>query len=231
VAPNVAEEQAMTDTSYAPVAGARRPATGKRAQLDHTRLTPAGHRLLDAASQLFYEHGIHAVGVDAIAETAGTTKKTLYDRFGSKNALVALYLQRRADRWQRFVMDYLAERPGTVDNDGAGAAATRSVLAVLDALAEWNATLTRGCAFINAYAEIGGAGHPGEAVIRAEKKWTCELYARLLREAGVDDAISAELGIQLAMLQEGALTMWTAGGVPDAIDHARVAARHLLSTV
>ncbi|NDL60049.1 TetR/AcrR family transcriptional regulator [Phytoactinopolyspora mesophila] len=222
----------MADTSYVPIAGVRRRPAEKRSQLDHTRLTPAGQRLLDAASQLFYEYGIHAVGVDAIAEAAGTTKKTLYDRFGSKNVLVALYLQRRADRWQRFVLDYLAGRADANDGeDGVSAAATRSVLAVLDALAEWNATLNRGCAFINAFAEIGGADHPGEAVIRAEKKWTCELYARLLREAGFADGISAELGTQLAILQEGALTMWTAGGVPDAIGHARAAARQLLSTV
>src|SRR4051794_29516551 len=63
-------------------------------------MTEAGARLLDAASDLFYRRGVRAVGVDLIAETAGTTKKTLYDRFGSKDALVALYLLRRAHRWR-----------------------------------------------------------------------------------------------------------------------------------
>ncbi len=66
-------------------------------------LTRAGHRLLDAASALFYARGIRAVGVDLIADEAGTTKKTLYDCFGSKDALVALYLRRRAIRWQEFL--------------------------------------------------------------------------------------------------------------------------------
>ena len=64
-------------------------------------LTPAGERLLEAASTLFYRRGIRAVGVDLIAETAGTTKKTLYDRFGSKDELVARYLRRRSQTWPR----------------------------------------------------------------------------------------------------------------------------------
>ena len=72
-------------------------------------LTEAGTRLLDAASDLFYLRGVRAVGVDLIAETAGTTKKTLYDRFGSKDALVALYLLRRAHRWREHLLTRLAD--------------------------------------------------------------------------------------------------------------------------
>ncbi|NEE02572.1 helix-turn-helix transcriptional regulator [Phytoactinopolyspora halotolerans] len=251
---------------------------------DLTRLTPAGEKLLNAASDLFYARGIHAVGVDTIAEMAGTTKKTLYDRFGSKDVLVSLYLQRRAERWRRFVEEHLiavrttggadgddrsknddaapADRtaakigrspvgPSAGDapaadgaaavgiagvsagDDGHGAvyeAAVQRVCAVLDALEEWNSTLSRGCAFINAFAEIGGGDHPGVAVIRAEKDWTRALYAELLRESGLEGTVTDRLSAQLAMVQEGALMMWTAGGMPDAMDYARDAARRLLRT-
>lgn len=210
----------MTDTFYS----RRSPHPDPMA-----RLTPAGERLVTAAGELFYQSGIHAVGVDAIAEAAGTTKKTLYDRFGSKDALVALYLQRRAHRWQRYVEGYLAELVPDPDGGDVREAALRRVLVVLDAVTDWNATLTRGCAFVNAFAELGGTNHPGVAVIRAEKEWTRGLYSRLLREAGIAEAEVDGLGTQLAMLQEGALTMWTAGDVPDAVDHARAAARQLLS--
>jgi AcrR family transcriptional regulator len=58
-----------------------------------TALTPAARRILDAAAGLFYAQGIHAVGVEAIAAAAHVTKKTLYDRFGSKEALIAAYLE------------------------------------------------------------------------------------------------------------------------------------------
>lgn len=135
--------------------------------------------LLTSASRLFYARGIRAVGVDLIAEEAGTTKKTLYDRFGSKDALVARYLETRAMRWRRYLEGYLAEHapePG-VDR----------VLAVFGAIGEWMAGLDRGCAFVNAYAEIGGAEHPGVAVIRDEKQWMLGRFRALAEEAGIDD--------------------------------------------
>ena len=62
---------------------------------EEARLTPAGERILAAASTLFYEQGIRTVGVDTIAAAADVTKKTLYDRFGSKDRLIAAYLDRR----------------------------------------------------------------------------------------------------------------------------------------
>src|SRR5436853_7899521 len=58
--------------------------------------TPPRDRILAAASELFYRHGIRAVGVEAIAEAAGTNKMTLYRHFSSKDELVAEYLRRLA---------------------------------------------------------------------------------------------------------------------------------------
>lgn len=231
----------MTDTSLPqPMRLRDRPAVGE------VRLTPAGERLLKAASELFYEHGIRAVGVDMIAETAGTTKKTLYDRFGSKDALIALYLQRRADRWRQFVEDRLSEHPavgGTESDARAGtdgsradgvdavdvSAAVARVHAALTALEDWYAELSRGCAFVNAFAEIGGTDHPGIEVVREEKEWVRKLYTRLLRESGAG-AAADELGPQLALLHEGATIMATSGDEPHAFEQARTAARRLLES-
>jgi len=178
-------------------------------------MTPAGERLLVAASDLFYNRGIQAVGVDLIAEIAGTTKKTLYDRFGSKDNLVALYLQRRFERWRAFVEERLAAHPPGVER----------VLAAFDVLAEWLAANTSGCAFVNANAEIGRSDHPGVAVIRAEKQWMRECYERLVREAGLPE----RLGARLHLLHEGAVVTLTAGGQEDAVVDARAAAQDLLT--
>jgi AcrR family transcriptional regulator len=49
---------------------------------------------------MFYRKGIRAVGVDAISAEAGVTKKTLYEKYGSKDELVAAYLRARDDRWR-----------------------------------------------------------------------------------------------------------------------------------
>lgn len=183
-------------------------------------LTPAGERILAAATELFYSRGLHAVGVDLIAETAGTTKKTLYDRFRSKDALIALYLQRRAERWQAFVLDYLDEHAPEPGAD--------RVIAVLDALDAWMMTYRRGCSFVNAQAEIADPNHPAIAVIRAEKQWVRNRYELLAREAGFNRPDL--LGSQLTLLHEGAIVERTVGGRTDALDVARSAARALLDS-
>ena len=181
--------------------------------------TPAGARILDTASSLFYERGIRAVGVDLIAEEAGTTKKTLYDRFGSKDELVAAYLARRAARWIAFLTDHLeqhAPEPGP-----------QRVLAVMDALEERMRGQDRGCAFVNAFAELGGTDHPGNAVIREDKQYMRALFVRLVGEAGIPDP--AAVGAHAHLLYEGAIVARTAGGLEGAYDEARAAMTRLLA--
>lgn len=177
--------------------------------------TPAGERILRAAASLFYERGIQAVGVDLVAEVAGTTKKTIYDRFGSKDALVAEYLLARARGWQaHLVAANERRRPGP-----------RRVLGVFDALETWLAGSTRGCAFVNAYAEFGDrADHPAVAIIRAEKEWMHAYFrAELDGRTGAD-----RLAGVVRLLYEGALVTLTAGGEPGAIAAARRAVADLL---
>lgn len=174
-------------------------------------LTAAGTRLLDAASELFYLRGVRAVGVDLIAETAGTTKKTLYDRFGSKDALVALYLLRRAHRWRAHLLVRLAD--GGVPAGSAGPGGADAVLLVFDALESWMGAQRRGCAFVNAYAELGDGDHPAVPVIRAEKAWMRHLFDVLTGDPA--------LGAHVHLLYEGTLVVLTAGADPQAAAEAR----------
>ena len=170
-------------------------------------LTEAGTRLLEAASELFYDRGVRAVGVDLIAEMAGTTKKTLYDRFGSKDALVALYLLRRAHRWREYLLDRLT---GTSPGEP-------QVMLVFEALETWMGPQRRGCAFVNAYAELGDSDHPAVPVIRAEKAWMRTLFDTLTGDVA--------LGAHLHLLYEGTLVVLTAGADPDAAVAARRSVR------
>ena len=60
----------------------------------------ARERLLAAADELFYEEGIHVVGIDRIIDKAGVAKATLYSTFGNKEGLILAYLQARLElRW------------------------------------------------------------------------------------------------------------------------------------
>src|SRR3977135_3935780 len=118
---------------------------------------PPRDGILAAAGDLFYRHGIRAVGVEAIAEAAGTNKMTLYRHFPSKDELVAEYLRRMA-----------AEANGTCDvsekkfpdNPQAQLANWLSEMADLVASAD-----ERGCALANAAVEIPDKNHPARCVI------------------------------------------------------------------
>src|SRR5271163_3617422 len=77
-----------------------------------TRIPPR-ERILATAGELFYRHGIRAVGVEAIAEAAGTNKMTLYRHFASKDELVAEYLRHTANLadgcWDRLARAHPAD--------------------------------------------------------------------------------------------------------------------------
>ncbi|KOU58985.1 TetR family transcriptional regulator [Streptomyces sp. MMG1533] len=182
-------------------------------------MTPGARRALAAASRLFYERGIHAVGVDTIAAEAGVTKKTLYDRFGSKEQIVVEYLADRDERWRAFVTERLERtEPGSVDR----------VLAVFDASQAWmTESSPKGCSMVNAHAEISDPSHPAYAIITGQKQWMLTLFADLLRE--VAPARADELARTLMLLHEGALVAHGLRIFPDPIGEARDRAGELVT--
>ncbi|RLV57410.1 TetR/AcrR family transcriptional regulator [Aeromicrobium phragmitis] len=185
--------------------------------------TPKARAVLTAAGELFYAHGIHAVGVDAIAERAGVTKKTLYDRFGSKERLVVEYLRDRDAQWRAFLAPRL---------EAAGSAPERRLAAVFDASAAWSADRgTKGCGMINAHAEISDPAHPAYAVIVGQKQWMLQLFTELVAAAGAEDQ-TARLAEDILLLHEGALVTAGIGVLPDAFARARdVAVNRLAAAV
>ncbi|NDU72623.1 TetR family transcriptional regulator [Actinomadura sp. DSM 109109] len=174
-------------------------------------LTPAARRVLQVAGELFYERGIGSVGMELIAAEAGVTKKTVYDRFGSKNALILAYLRARDERWRAFLTGRIA-----------GAAETRErILATFDALGEWLTTeCGRGCSMVNACAELPDPAHPVHGVAAEQKAWIRALYAGL-----VGDGVLAD---QLLILHEGAVVAFSVAGLRDAAASARAAAEALV---
>ncbi|WP_192341262.1 TetR/AcrR family transcriptional regulator [Streptomyces sp. VITNK9] len=191
---------------------------GSEEEPRRVRMTPGARRVLEAAERLFYEHGIHAVGVDLIAAEAGVTKKTLYDRFGSKEQIVVEYLAGRDERWRALLAGRL---------DAAGEGTADRVAAVFEASRVWAAEYgAKGCSMINAHAEISDPAHPAYAVITGQKRWMLELFTDLARR--VDPAGADRLGRALMLLHEGALVAHGLGVFPDPFGAALDQARGLL---
>ncbi|WP_369200880.1 TetR/AcrR family transcriptional regulator [Streptomyces sp. PU-14G] len=183
-------------------------------------LTPGARKVLEAASTLFYERGITAVGVDLIAKEAGTTKKTLYDRFGGKDALIAAYLRERDRRWRSWLTGWLEEH-------AAQAGPRARLLATFDALAEWTRSHNpRGCGFVNAAAELPDPAHPGRRIITDQKLWLRGCLYELAVAAGAADP--GRLADELTLLHEGATVLCGLAFVDDPVTRARALAEQAL---
>lgn len=154
-------------------------------------LTPGARRILDVASRLFYEHGIHAVGVDTIAAQAEITKPILYKNFGSKDGLVAAYLTHRHHSWWPVLEEAI---------DGAEAP---RALAFFDVYMQDARTVTRGCAYLNAAAELS-EDHPAYPVIHHHKHAVCQRLKELLQEDLPDIEDPQRTADHLFLLLEGA---------------------------
>jgi AcrR family transcriptional regulator len=188
--------------------------------VENSALTPAAERVLDVAGKLFYANGIHAVGVELIAGQAGVTKKTLYDRFGSKDALVAYYLRRRDERWRQHVIAVVERNRRTPP--------AKKLLRVFDALESWMSKENyRGCGFVNANAELPDGSHPGRRAIGADKVWLLGYLRELAECAGLDNP--RRLAYSLLILLEGATVTASLGVVPGAVGNAKQVAKALIA--
>jgi AcrR family transcriptional regulator len=165
----------------------------KAHESDAQRLPPR-ERLLSVARDLFYRHGIRAVGVEAIAEAAGTNKMTLYRHFASKDELVAEYLRCLAAEKNSIWAKLESEHPGDP---------RAQLRAWLHEAARNVADPTsRGCALANAAVELPEKDHPARCVIEQCKQSSREKLVALCRKASIKQPdLVAD---QLFMLLEGA---------------------------
>jgi AcrR family transcriptional regulator len=175
----------------------------------------ARERLLAAADELFYDEGVHIVGIDRVIERAGVAKASLYNTFGSKDELVRAYLEMRHARVAARINGYI-ERYDTP---------RERLLGVFEAQGETFTDPTfRGCAFVSASAES-----PGEPVSSAAddyRGWVRGLFTDLAREAGAADP--ELLARQLHMIYDGASLSVRLDRNPAASAMARAAAETLL---
>jgi AcrR family transcriptional regulator len=172
----------------------------------------ARQRILDAAAELFYRDGINATGVERLAAESSVSKRTLYQHFPSKTAVVEEYL--------RSIEDRVAAVP-----QGDDRTPRERLLAVFEAPTGRSAPL-RGCPFHNAAVEAAGAMPGIQEIVRANKLGFIAALTELAKQAGAANA--QLLGSELGVLYEGAAALATSldDGSPWA--QARAAAETLI---
>lgn len=123
-------------------------------------------QIITQALELFYQHGFNATGIDLIISEAGVSKKTLYNHFKSKDALILAVLKKRDEIFRKKLVTFV-EKPE--------ASAQNQLLALFDFMHNWfHEKNFFGCMFINASAEFSDAVHPSHVL--------CSEHKHLIRE-------------------------------------------------
>lgn len=176
-------------------------------------------RIVSAAASLFYSEGIRSVSVDAVAEKAGVTKRTLYYHFKSKDDLIAAYLESQDQPNLTLFARWFEMAEGDL------AAKIEEVFLIVAKRAErpkW-----KGCGFLRTSAELANSpGHPALKVGAAhKKKFEAWLDSVILK---ADIAQSALLARQIVLLWDGAFSVMLVHNDPSYIEAAGKAAASLI---
>jgi AcrR family transcriptional regulator len=167
-------------------------------------------RILQTADRLFYLQGIRAIGVDTIAAEIGISKRTLYNHFPSKDALISAYLERR------FVQPRASDK-----------SPLEQILATFDSLERrFSSKDFRGCPFVNAVAEMGPKDRAVKKIAIAFKESRRLWFRDLLLELGVADPEG--LATQLTLLVDGSIAQDLVRDDPAMARAAKLAATALL---
>jgi AcrR family transcriptional regulator len=168
-------------------------------------------RILETADGLFYLKGIRAIGVDTIAAEIGISKRTLYNHFPSKDALISAYLERRF-----------------VQPRDSGKSPVEQILGTFDSLERrFAAKDFRGCPFVNAVAEVGPENRSVRRIAIAFKESRRLWFRDLLVQIGVADPEA--LATQLVLLVDGSIAQDLVRDDPAMARAAKEAAKMLLS--
>lgn len=168
-------------------------------------------QLMETAYRLFNRHGFHATGIDRIWAEAGSTKRTLYRHFPTKDALIEEVLLSREREFFALLETRLAGREDRLH-------------ALFDGFGEWfGRSDFYGCNFINASAEFADPRHPVRKLVVAHKQ-------ALLNWVRAQFGCSLLQATGLCLLLEGAVVMAHSYQQPLVLEQARSLALTLLCT-
>lgn len=183
---------------------------------------PTRERIISAASKLFYDEGIRSVSVDAVAEKAGVTKRTLYYHFASKDDLIDAYLAARDQPNLALFKRWFAEANGDAADKVQGIFRN---LARSARHPKW-----KGCGFLRTAAELANMpGHPAMRTGTAHKK-KLEDWLRTALEAADIGPEALQLSRQIVLLLDGSFSLVLLHRDPAYIDAAGDAAAVLVRT-
>ncbi|TWS99703.1 TetR/AcrR family transcriptional regulator [Reyranella sp. CPCC 100927] len=176
-------------------------------------------RIVATARDLFYRHGVKGVGVETIAESAGTNKMTLYRHFDTKDDLIAECVQ------QAMVEGFAELDQLTARHAGDPMGELR---AWIEHATHQIVSEPRGCAMANAAVELAEEDHPVRRIIEDGKKRFREYLVELCQRAGLSRPdLAADT---LMLLHEGARISRQSEGVQGSSERFKSAAEGVIAS-
>ncbi len=182
------------------------------------RPSNARKRIVETAEKLFYSEGIRAVGIDRVIAEAGVAKMTLYNHFPSKDDLVVEVLKYREEQFNLYLRQRMLEHQSQGLN---------SLKAFFAALKDWfQCSDYRGCAFLNALAELADSNPTATDFCSDHKRRFKEQLTEIIIESAGPQA--AAVAPAICVLVEGAIVTAVSEGNADAAGIAEQAAEILI---
>lgn len=174
--------------------------------------------LIETAITLFCEHGYHATGIDRLLETAGVSKKTMYQHFRSKEELIYAALRQHDGVFRNNFMKAVED---------SGETPQEKLIAIFDVAELWFGDNNFfGCMFINAIGEYSDKESPVREISKQFKQLMWNYVSSLAKEAGTQNY--EELADELCLLLEGAIVTAQVWDNPQAAKTAKKIAQSLI---
>jgi len=183
-------------------------------------------QLIDTALPLFYQHGIHAIGINEILAKSGIAKKTLYNYFDSKEALIQACALERDQRFMQWLTSRCPEASST----------NVFIEQLFDSLDDWinnrDTVLGNfgGCFFVNTAAEYGNAESDIYKLCLQHKLNIKQFIEQRLAFNIKGSTTIASLTDLLLQLKEGVINCAYVMGDKDAALKAKVLALSFITT-
>lgn len=181
--------------------------------------------LINTALPLFYKQGVHAVGINEILKQSGIAKKTLYNHFDSKEALILACIEERDARFMHWLTERCADKENLKD----------FIESLFNSLDEWinNRASSlgefNGCFFVNVAAEYSSATHPIHQQCLKHKKYVKQLFNEQISILDQQLAKHSDLVTTLMLLKEGCINCAFVLGDKDAAIKAKKVALTLIT--
>jgi len=113
--------------------------------------SPARDKIVEAASDLFFEQGYQGTTIDHVIECSGVSRPTLYNHFKTKEELCVEYLKER----RRMDLDMIKE---TMRKEKNAKGRFLTVVRAMDH--NLSSTAFRGCRYFNMISEVADCNSP-----------------------------------------------------------------------